>query len=319
MSSLFGWLAAPPADAAIEIGPEAVSIAALSGRGDAGVRAHAIETLPAGALTASLTSTNLIDRRAVASALRSAIDRLGTRPRRVALLLPDLTARVSLVRFDRVPGRAEDLEQLVRWQVRKSAPFPIDEGVLAVSPAGPSDGSGGEFVAVLARRAVVREYESLCEELGMEAGLVDLSTFGVVNLLLSSPPVPTGDWLMVHVRPEYSSLAIMRGGALIFFRSVPGGETETLADAVHQTAMYYQDRLSGRGFTQVLIGGVGRTQGALDAARRGLEERLGTSVRPIQPSRAAAPTGRVSAEPEVLAMLAPLVGTLMRMRARVAA
>jgi hypothetical protein len=53
-----------------------------------------------------------------------------------------------------------------------------------------------------------------------------------------------GDWLIVHIRPEYTSIAIMRGSDLIFFRTAAEGDPEPLADVVHQTAMYYQDRLS---------------------------------------------------------------------------
>jgi Tfp pilus assembly PilM family ATPase len=319
MSLIASWLAAPPADAAIEIAPEAVSAAAVTIRGtDVVVQGYATEPLPAGALAASLTAQNLIDRRAVAAAVLAVTERLGTRPRRVALLVPDVTARVSLVRFDKVPARSEDLEQLVRWQVRKSAPFPVEESVLTFAP-GARTAEGAEFIAVLARRAIIRDYETLCEELGIYAGLVDLTTFGVVNLLLAGASLPAGDWLVVHVRPEYTSLAIMRGDNMIFFRNVPGGEPETLADAVHQTTMYHQDRLSGRGFSQVLLGGVGRTAGALDTARRNLETRLGVAVRPIDVSRLVGTGGSGGATVDRLAMLAPLVGTLLRMRVRVAA
>jgi Tfp pilus assembly PilM family ATPase len=319
MSMFASWLAAPPADAAIELAPESVSAAALGGHGaDSAVRAFATRRLPPGALVASLTAPNVIDRPAVLGALREAVDALGIPARRVALLIPDLAARVSLVRFDRVPARGEDLEQLVRWQLRKSAPFPIDEAVLALS--GSRTGTGaGEFVAVLARRTIVRDCETLCEELGMHPGLVDLSTFGVLNLLLLSPAVASGDWLVVYVQPEYTSLAIMRQKALIFFRTVPGGD-ETLADAVHQTTMYYQDRLAGQGFGQVFLGGTGHTPGALETARLGLEQRLALPVRAIDVSKAAtlAESNRKPG-PERLAALAPLVGTLLRMRARVAA
>jgi type IV pilus assembly protein PilM len=319
MSIIANWVAAPPADAAVEIAPEAVSAASLTIRGsEVVVQGYASEPLPAGALTASLTAQNVADRRAVAAALQSVIGRLGTRPRRVALLVPDLTARVSLVRFDKVPARSSDLEQLVRWQVRKSAPFPVEESVLTFAP-GARTADGAEFIAVLARRAVMRDYETLCEEQGMHAGLVDLTTFGVVNLLLAGDALPAGDWLVVHVRPEYTSLAIMRGDNMIFFRNVSGGDPETLADAVHQTTMYHQDRLSGRGFSQVLLGGAGRSAAALDAARRSLEARLGAAVRPIDISRLLGSAGGGAASTDRLAMLAPLVGTLLRMRAQVAA
>jgi Tfp pilus assembly PilM family ATPase len=234
-------------------------------------------------------------------------------------LLPDVAARVSLVRFERVPARQEDLEQLVRWQLRKSAPFPIDEAVLSLSRGGARD-AAGEFVAVIARRAVVRDYETLCEELGMQPGLVDLSTFGVLNFLLSSPSIAGGDWLVVHLRPEYTSLAIMRNDSVIFFRNVPDSDGETLADAVHQTTMYYQDRLSGHGFGRVFLGGTGPTSGSLEAVKRGLEQRLGVGVRSIDLSHAAlSDSERIAAAPERLAVLAPLVGTLLRTRGRVAA
>jgi hypothetical protein len=318
MSLLTSWLDVPPADAAIEIGPEAVSVAALANRGgDVAIRAYAIEPVPPGVITPSLVSANISDTRAMATVVQAALERLGTRPRRVALLMPDLAVRVSLVRFEKVPGRAEDLDQLVRWQVRKAAPFPIDEASLALSRS-TTAADGTDFVAVLARRAVVREYEELCESLGMEPGLVDLSTFGVLNLVLASQP-PQGDWLAVHVRPLYASVAIMRAGNLISFRTVPGDEVDALADAVHQTTMYYQDRLAGQGFAQVLFGGVGRTPAALEIARRGLEERLGTTVRPLAALRGTVLWDRIAADPEKLALLAPLVGTLLRMRVRAAA
>jgi hypothetical protein len=78
--------------------------------------------------------------------------------------------------------------------------------------------------------------------------------------------------------------------------------------------MYYQDRLEGKGFARVFAGGTGRTAGAVDAARRDLEARVGTRVETIDPTRAAAPPDRVSLTPAQLAVLAPLVGMLLRTR-----
>jgi type IV pilus assembly protein PilM len=314
MSVFATWLASPPADAAIEITPEAIAVAVLSSRGkDVAVQRYAVEPVPSGAVTASLTGRNVVDRRIVGTALAAALGRLGTRPRRIALLIPDVTARVSLVRFESVPERPEDLEQLVRWQLRKSAPFPVDEAVLTCAP-GAKGPDGSEFVVVLARREVVREYEAVCEEAGMHAGLVDLSTLGVVNLCLSSGSAPAGDWMVVHVRPDYTSLAIMRRDNMIFFRNLSEGDAEALADVVHQTTMYYQDRLSGEGFARVLLGGVGRTTGALEVARRSLEERLAVAVQRIDPTQTAPLADRISVTPDLMALLSPVIGTLLRMR-----
>ena len=314
MSILASWLASPPLEAALEISPAAVSVAVLGGRSaNPVVQGYAVEPLPPGAVTPSLTSGNISDRDAVARAVSAACQSLGLKPKRIALVIPDVAAKVSLVKFEQTPSRREDLNQLIRWQVKKSTPFPVDDACLTYSP-GARSANGSEFVVVIARREIVREYESVCEQVGIEAGLIDISTFGVINLFLSSNLGAAGDWLVVHMRPEYTSIAILRRDDLLFFRNRAEGDAEALEDVVHQTAMYYQDRLEGRGFSRILLGGIGRLQGEVDLARRNLEAPMGTVVEPIDPTRGAALTDRIHATPELMATLSPLVGMLLRTR-----
>ncbi len=313
MSLLTSLLSGPVPEAAIELAPGRVSAALLSRRGrDVAIAGCAIERLPEGALVASLTGQNVVDRAAVAGALKRACERLGATPARAALVVPDVVAKVSLVRFEQVPARGEDLEQLVRWQVRKSAPFAVDDAVVTFSPGAAADGTGREFVVAMARHATLREYEGVCEDLGMHAGLVDLATFSVANLYLAAADSPAGDWLLVHMRPEYTSLVILRGADVIFFRNRAEGDDETLSDLVHQTAMYYQDRLGGQGFARVLLGGAGRMPGAVDAARGELEQRLGVEVAAVDPTRAATLNGRLANDSDTSDVLAPLVGMALR-------
>jgi type IV pilus assembly protein PilM len=319
MSILASWLASPPLEAALEISPAAVSVAVLGGRtSNPVVQGYAVEPLPAGAVTPSLTSSNIADSGAVARALSAACQSLGLKPKRVALVIPDVAAKVSLVRFEQTPSRRDDLNQLLRWQIKKSTPFPIEEACLTYTPGTRSD-TASEFVVVVSRRETIREYESVCEQVGIEAGLVDICTFGVINLFLSSNLGTAGDWLVVHMRPEYTSIAILRREDMMFFRNRAEGDAEALEDVVHQTAMYYQDRLEGRGFNRILLGGIGRLQGEVDLARRNLESRMGTVVEPIDPTRGAALTDRIQATPELMATLSPLVGMLLRTRREAAA
>jgi Tfp pilus assembly PilM family ATPase len=320
MSLLSSLLVPPPAEAVVEIGPEAVSVASFAPRGeDALVQGCVVEPLPPGAVSAALLTPNIIEPAAVVARLAAAIERLASKPRRVALLLPDPAARVSLVKFEQVPARAEDLEQLVRWQVKKAAPFPIEDTLLSYMPAGIAPDGGHEFLVVAAKRDVVRGYESLCEALNMHAGLVDLSTFGVVNACLAVPGARTADWLVVHVRPAFTSVAIVRSGSVIFFRNLAGEDAATLVDVVHQTTMYYQDRLGGSGFSQVLLSGVGGLPGTLDDVRRNLEARLRIDVHRVDTARVVAFADRIGATPELLAWLAPLAGTWLRMRSEAVA
>jgi type IV pilus assembly protein PilM len=315
---VLSWLASSPPDAAIEIASDSVSIAVLGARGSAAtVQAYGAAELPPGAVVPAVAGHNIADRAAVLQALRSACERAGHRPRRAALVIPDAAARVSLVRFDSIPSRREDLDHLIRWQVKKSLPFPLEEASITHSPGAQVD-SGKEFVVVAARRDVVAEYEGVCDAAGIHAGLVDVATLCVANLYLAGS-APAGDWLIVHIRPEYTSIAIMRGTDLIFFRNQAEHDAEPLSDVVHQTAMYYQDRLAGRGFSRIFTGGRSRVAGAIETAMLDIEARLGTIVEPLDPTAMAPLVDRISVTPRQGAALAPLVGMLLRGRKEVAA
>jgi Tfp pilus assembly PilM family ATPase len=319
MSLFASWLASPPPEAAIEIAADRVAAAALTSRGSGlVVNGHAAEALAPGVVVPSLTATNIHDRPAVLAALRRVLERLGVRARRVALVVPDTAVKVSLLRFDKVPPRRDDLDQLVRWQLRKAAPFPIDEASVTYSPSLPTDGGGREFVVELARRDTIREYEAVCEEANVYAGIVDTATLALLGLFRGAD-APSGDWLLVHVRPDYTSIAIARGEDLIFYRSRPEDEGTDLEDLVHQTAMYYQDRLTGKAFERVMLAGSGGVVGALEVAQRSIEERLGVAVTPVDPTRTAALTDRIGTAPDLRSVLAPLVGILRRSHGEVRA
>jgi type IV pilus assembly protein PilM len=326
-------LSPAPPTVAVEIARHRVSAATVAFR-DSGysVTAHAIELLPTDAVVPALNASNIIDAKAVASALRVVFEQIGARPKRVALAIPDSVAKVSLLRFDKVPQRRSDLDELIRWQVRKAAPFRIEDAQISYMPSLRAAGGATEFVVVMARKDIVREYESACEAAGAQAGVVDLTTFNVINAVLAgaqapghpnaaaaSGTPPADDWLLVHVTQEDATMAILRGDALVFFRNRIADGEAGLADMVHQTAMYYEDRLAGSGFGRVVLAGGGSpaTQGAQDAdyLRRALEERLGTKVDAVDPRNAAAVMDRIAVDAELLEALAPLVGLLARERA----
>ena len=105
-----------------------------------------------------------------------------------------------------------------------------------------------------------------------------------MNLLLAGDAAGTapGDWLLVHVTPDASTMAIVRDGALLLFRHRPVDGEGSLSDLGHQTAMYYEDRLGGRGLSRAVIAardvGPG-VRGDLQALGRAIEQRVGKADR----------------------------------------
>lgn len=323
-----GMLASEAPATAIEIAGNRVTVVGLA-KGPEGPVVHgwASEPLAPGALTPSLTAPNVVDAGEVTRAIARAISRANVKAKRVALVVPDLAAKVTLVPFDTVPARADDLRQLIAWQVRKAAPFHVEDAQMSYVEGAPHGAGGRTFVVTLARRDVIRQYEDVCAGAGAHAGVVDIASFNLINAVEAgrrgqvSPrgpgghPSPEGDWLFVNTTAEAQTLAIVRGGALMFFRSRPIDGDERLPDLVHQTAMYYEDRLQGAGFERVVLAGGAAWSG--ESVRQGLAERLKAPVTSIEPRHVAGFTGRgfddlqpAAAE----ALLAPL-GVLLRERA----
>ena len=269
--------------ASIEIAADRVTGLTLDRGPGRKVRAVVTEPLPDGVLLPMANATNIADRTVVGAAVGRVLKQLPGTPTRVALVVPDSAAKVSLMTFEQIPARADDLDQLVRWQARKTAPFRIEDAQVAYSPGLSTEGGGRELIVRLMRRDIVEEYEGVCASAGAHAGVVDLASFSLVNVVLACGAPGAPDWLLVHVAHEYSTVAIVRQGRLILFRNRPAEGDGNLSDLVHQTTMYHEDRLQGGGFGRAFLVASAANTTPEDAVtlRRSLETRLGTAVEAI--------------------------------------
>jgi type IV pilus assembly protein PilM len=318
MSPLPSFLASPPPSVGVEIAADRVTAVSLTRQANSWiVGAYGNERLAPGVVTPALNALNVHDPRALSAALRSAFDKLGSRPRRVALVIPDTAAKVSLLRFEKVPAPA-DLDQLIRWQMRKAAPFKPEDAEISWVPAAPLPGGGREYLVTLGRRDIIESYMKACTDAGAAAGLVDLASLNLINAALASGADATpGDWLVVHVAADYATLAIVRDNSsardLIYFRTRQLEAAGDLADLVHQTAMYHEDRLGGGRFARVVLSGASARGGeAAERLRRGLEERMNVRVEALDFRGTAAMRDRISAGSDLLDALAPAVGVVLR-------
>ncbi len=279
-------------------------------RGAPELMGHARVGLPDGAVTPSVTGRNIHDTSAVTRAVDEALGRLPRRPSRIALVMPDGAAKVSIVHFDEAPVRAADLDELIRWQVGSSAPFRLDEAQLAWTPGVESDDGGKSFVVIVARRDVVAEYEAASDAASARAGIVDIACNNLVNAALAHGAGDDGDdWMLVATVAGAGSVAIVRGDRLLFFRHLPadGGRID---DLVHQTAMYYEDRLGGRGLACALVEGDGRVEAVIADRLPDLPVgRLADRLAPLLVDPGAGSAAR-------LEMLAAPIGMLLRDRRR---
>jgi hypothetical protein len=206
-----------------------------------------------------------------------------------------------------VPARAADLDELVHFQIRKAAPFRIEDSQVSYA-AGDRSAEGQEFVVVQARRDIVSEYEQACQAAGAVAGVVDLSTFSLAQCALRTASGLTGDWLLIHGTADGATIAIYRGRHAVFFRRRGADGEAHLGELVHQTAMYYQDRLGGSGFGRVMVGGP-TPESMNGPIWAGIQARLGLGAEVVLPGSGAAvdPAG-LDAVPPAFGLAASLRG-----------
>jgi hypothetical protein len=218
-----------------------------------GLAAATTVDLGADTLQLSMTQPNLLDPHRFRLALRGALERAGILGgARVALVLPDLLARVAVLpASDVVVRRRTELDELLRFKLRKTVPFEIREARLAST----STGSRAEdrMVVAAAFSPVVAAYEDVCLSVGLEPGVVELAGLVLARAAFAGA---SGDRLLVNWDEGYLTVLILRDGWPLLVRTLPGEVADTLAGVVREvnnTVTYHRERLGGEGLLEAAL------------------------------------------------------------------
>jgi type IV pilus assembly protein PilM len=237
----------------------------------------AVEPLPAGSVMASPVETNVTGPDAVRSALErvfASVPSLGTP---LALLIPDPVVRVFLLPFDTLPRRADEAMPLLRWRLKKSVPFDMDDAIISWMRQSGREGNL-EVVTAVARRQIIREYEVIVESLGANAAVVLSSTLATLPLVEERGPT-----LLVRMCGRTMATAIVHGSNLCVYRAteMPAEaqllDPQAMLDEIFPAIAYYQD--SWRAVVeQARLSGFGPREGVFTSA---LAKELDVAVAPI--------------------------------------
>jgi type IV pilus assembly protein PilM len=194
----------------------------------------------------------VVDRVKLVTALRDLLAAVAGRARDICLVLPDATTRVMLLDFDTLPDKKADADAVVRFRLKKSLPFDIDQ--LSVSFERQGSGSQIRVVAAVTPRAVLDEYEALIRDAGYNPGTVLPSMLAALGLVDASRPA-----MVIKVEQGTTTFAIVDQGQLLLYRALDnGGSTvsgESLIDDVNTSLVYFEDRY-GVNVDRVLVTGV---------------------------------------------------------------
>ena len=288
------WLEATPhPPLAIEIGLDRVAGARWTRTGS--VDGYGVEDLPSGALVPSAVETNILNAAALKTAIASICTRLRAKDESVALILPDPVIRVFVQHFDDFPRSKAEADPMLRWKLKKSVPFEVDETLISYMRQAPRE-AGVDVVTALARLRIIREYESLAEAAGLHPGVVLSSSLAAIALVEEHRPT-----LLARVSGPSLTTAIVREGVLCGYRctELPARGADLtpsmLLEDIYPVAAYYQDTWQ-EGIQSVRVAGLGAR---LPEFVRPLEEEFHCEVHSLL--HAAVSEGRIPADARPLA------------------
>ena len=249
------WMEATPhPQLAIEISSDRVAGARFTRAGT--VHGFAVEAVPKGAIVPSAIEANILNASAVTEVMRGVCRTLNVQVEDAALLLPDPVIRVFVQQFEEFPRTSQEALPMLRWKLKKSVPFEVEETLLSYMRQ-PSGDAGVEVVTAIARLRIIKEYEALLEAQGLRPGVVLSSTLAAISLLDDQKPT-----LLARVSGTSLTTAIVRNGVLAGYRCtelpvhVDALTPQHLLEEVYPLAAYYQDTWQ-EGIQEVRVAGVG--------------------------------------------------------------
>ena len=270
LEKLKGLLQDPPPAMAFEISEAGIAAARIGSKAELDFQA-----LKPGTLSVSPLKENVVDPDEFSRAVRSLAATQSARKRKdIALILPDFSARITVLDFDNFPSDAKEQASLIRFRLKRSVPFDVDSAALSYWAQG-SGHKNVDVVAVMAPLEIVSRYEAPFRALGMDPGLVTTSSVAALELApesgLSVVAKLTGMVLTVLVR-EKSRLRLVR------CLELPSQQLDDIAAVLLPTFVYVEDNLGGRAGHLMLCGFGPQT----DEALRRFQEELGVEVEPMR-------------------------------------
>ena len=217
-----------------------------------------LEVLEEQSLTPSPSTPNMLR----PQSFRDALGRMGARTEgteTAALVIPDYAVRMAILDFEEFPSGEEERNALVRFRLRKSVPFHIEEAQVAYAIQ-LQEQKRIEVLAVAIARPILTEYESLFLEAGFRLGIVTPSCVAALPLYATNEG---GLSMVAKIAGTTLSVLLIQQGRIRLVRclDLAAGEAETatqkdegILDLLQQTLAFAEDQIGERPKRLLLCG-----------------------------------------------------------------
>lgn len=248
LDSLSNLFQDAPPEFVCEVTPERIVMARAAGSAE-----PVVEELAPSVLSPSPVRDNVLDPDAFAAAVKrlATASGPGRKLRRAALILPDHSARVSVLDFDHFPEKHEERLPLLHFRLKKTLPYDIDSAALSYFTQPLTRQGKREVVAVVTPLEVVARYEAPFRAANFQPGIVTVSHLAMLDLVPAAGVV-----VVAKLSGDILTVMALDHGILRLVRSIELTELtlDEIAADLYPTFAYAEDNFGAHPDTLILAG-----------------------------------------------------------------
>jgi type IV pilus assembly protein PilM len=209
--------------------------------------------LAEGVIAPGLNSPNVLNPEALRAALNGALGAVAGKSRDVIVVLPDVAIRLMLVDFESLPAKADEIEPVIRFRLKKSLPFDVDHAMLSYSVSRVNGTI--RAVAAVSPREIIEEYEKAFRDIGYEPGVVLPSSLAALGLVDGERPT-----LVLKVDPMNITITAVEHHELRLVRTLENAQggafsATDLSEAVLPSIVFFEDTFAAH-IEKIYVGGI---------------------------------------------------------------
>ena len=209
--------------------------------------------LAEGVIAPGLNSPNVLNPEALRAALNGALGAVAGKSRDVIVVLPDVAIRLMLVDFESLPTKADEIEPVIRFRLKKSLPFDVDHAMLSYSVSRVNGTI--RAVAAVSPREIIEEYEKAFRDIGYEPGVVLPSSLAALGLVDGERPT-----LVLKVDPMNITITAVEHHELRLVRTLENAQggafsATDLSEAVLPSIVFFEDTFAAH-IEKIYVGGI---------------------------------------------------------------
>jgi hypothetical protein len=134
--------------------------------------------------------------------------------KRAAVVVPSGWTRSYLLKFDDLPRKDAEIDQVVRWRLKKLLPVQASDLRISLVPVA-SDGDGRTLLCMVGVDRALAAVESAFAEVGVHPGMITTRAFALTNLQAD------GTRMLVQHEEAFLSIVLLKNDTPLLVRSKP--------------------------------------------------------------------------------------------------